>query len=207
MKKIFLISVVLLNAVCYKAEAQVSVNINIGRQPIWGPTGYDYVNYYYLPDLDVYYDVPRGMFVYFDLGRWHFGASLPERYGRYDLYNSYKVVVNERNPWLRHTYYRSQYAGYRGRHQPLIRDSHDQRYFAGRERHEKERYNTRKPVGNNRGNDNHKRFNDHGNRGRDNGRGNGGRNNGHGNGGKGHDKGHDGGDDGRGDDRDHGRHH
>jgi hypothetical protein len=164
MKKIFILSAILLSVVCYKAEAQVSVHINIGRQPVWGPPGYDYVNYYYLPDYDVYYDVPRGLFVYFDLGRWNFGPSLPPRYGHYDLYHSYKVVINDRDPWLRHNYYRSHYEGYRGRHQPVIRDSHDERYFAGRE--------------------------GYGNNGRDNGRGNGGRNNGHGNEGKGHGKGH-----------------
>ena len=134
MKKIFLICAIVLSAVYYKADAQVSVNINIGRQPVWGPPGYDYVHYYYLPDYDVYYDVPRGMFVYFDLGRWNFGASLPPRYGRYDLYHSYKVVVNDRDPWLRHKYYRSHYEGYRGRRQDVIRDSHDGRYFAEREK-------------------------------------------------------------------------
>jgi hypothetical protein len=173
MKKIVLIAAILSIAYSYKADAQVSVNVNIGRQPVWGPVGYDYVNYYYLPDLDVYYDVPRGMFVYYQSGRWNFGASLPGRYGRYDLYNSYKVVVNDRNPWLRHSYYRSHYSEYRGRHQDVIRDSRDSRYFAERERYE-----------HGRGDD------DRGNYGRDNGRGNGGRNNGRGNGG-GHGRGHD----------------
>jgi len=134
MKKIFLICVIILSALYYKADAQVNVNINIGRQPVWGPPGYDYVHYYYLPDYDVYYDVPRGMFVYFDLGRWNFGASLPPRYGHYDVYHSYKVVVNDRDPWLRHKYYRSHYEGYRGRRQEIIRDSHDGRYFAEREK-------------------------------------------------------------------------
>jgi hypothetical protein len=28
------------------SKAQVSVNINIGVQPEWGPVGYDYVEYY-----------------------------------------------------------------------------------------------------------------------------------------------------------------
>ncbi len=188
MKKIILIAAILAGAVCYKAESQVSVNINIGRQPVWGPVGYDYVDYYYLPDMDVYYDVPRGLFVYYDYGRWNFAAALPPRYGRYDLYHSYKVVINSRDPWMRNSYYRSHYSGYRGRQQEVIRDSHDQRYFSGRE-------------GYNRGNN-----------GRDNGRGNGGRNNGHGNegdhGNKGdHGNGHgNGGDHGRGNHGDHGGH-
>ncbi len=141
MKKILLISAIALGAFSYQAKSQVSVHINIGRQPVWGPVGYDYVNYYYLPDMDVYYDVPRGLFVYYDLGRWNFAASLPARYGRYDLYHSYKVVVNDRDPWLRNTYYRSHYGAYRGRYQPLIRDSRDNRYFAAREHYEHNRIN------------------------------------------------------------------
>ena len=143
MKKILLISTILLSFGFYKAGAQVSVNINIGRQPVWGPVGYDYVDYYYLPDMDVYYDVPRGLFVYFDLGRWNFAPALPARYGRYDLYHSYKVVINQRDPWLRNSYYRSHYASYRGRFQPVIRDSRDNRYYAAREHYQRERYSGR----------------------------------------------------------------
>jgi len=140
MKKIILISAIILSAVCYKAEAQVSVNINIGSQPVWGPVGYDYVNYYYLPDLGVYYDVPRGLFVYFDYGRWNYGPALPASYGRYDLYHCYKVVINDRDPWMRNDYYRYHYGSYRGRYQPVIRDSRDNRYFSGREGYDRGRY-------------------------------------------------------------------
>ncbi len=37
------------------AQIHISFNINVDRQPVWGPTGYDYVEYYYLPDIEVYY--------------------------------------------------------------------------------------------------------------------------------------------------------
>lgn len=166
MKKILLISAIALSAFSYQAKSQVSVNINIGRQPVWGPVGYDYVNYYYLPDMDVYYDVPRGLFVYYDFNRWNFAASLPARYGRYDLYHSYKVVINDRDPWLRNTYYRSHYRSYRGHYQPVIRDSRDNRYFAAREHYEHDR------------GDNDRHY-DRGHYGRENGRGNGGRSHDH----------------------------
>jgi len=146
MKKIFLISALLLSFGFYKAEAQVSVNINIGRQPVWGPVGYDYVDYYYLPDMDVYYDVPHGQFIYFEFGRWNFASTLPARYGRYDLYHSYKVVVNQRDPWLRSSYYRNHYASYRGRFQPVIRDNYDNRYYTAREHYQHERYSRRTDV-------------------------------------------------------------
>lgn len=165
MKKILLITAIIFSAVSFKANAQVSVNINIGRQPVWGPVGYDYVNYYYLPDLGVYYDVPRGLFVYFDLGRWNFAPTLPPRFGHYDLYHSYKVVINDRDPWLRNNYYRTHYYNYRGRYQPVIRDSRDNRYFSSRERYDWDRKNYRGPeIRENRGNyeRNNGRGNEHG---------------------------------------------
>jgi len=204
MKKLFLIFALFIGAMLYKAEAQIHVNVNIGNQPVWGPVGYDYVDYYYLPDLDVYYNVPRQQFVYFDFGRWIFAASLPSRFGRYDLFNTYKVVINERNPWLRNTYYRNQYRGYRGRQQSIIRDSRDQKYFVIRNHPEHDRFinnqrqnnnqrqqinNQRQQIPNNNRNDVNRNYQNRGNdnRGNDN-RGNGNRGNDRGNDNKGNDK-------------------
>lgn len=123
----------MLGALSSQSYAQVSVNVNIGSQPVWGPVGYDYVEYYYLPDLDVYYDVPRRQYVYLDGPTWVYRRSLPPRYAHYDVYHTYKVVVNEPTPWKRHTYYRTQYVKYKGRRdQPFIRDSRDERYYVNR---------------------------------------------------------------------------
>ena len=110
-------------------QAQVRVNINIGSQPVWGPVGYDYAEYYYLPDIDAYYYVPRHQFIYLSGGQWVFSAALPPRYRGYDLYSGYKVVLNEPRPYLHGNIYRERYAPYRGRHdQVIIRNSHDSRY-------------------------------------------------------------------------------
>ena len=116
MKKIFLVLAVILFTFVQSTTAQVrlNVNINIGSQPAWGPAGYDYVDYYYLPDMDVYYYVPSRQFIYFSGGRWVFVSSLPARYRSYNLYNSYKVVINEPKPYLHHTVYQSRYAKYKG---------------------------------------------------------------------------------------------
>ncbi len=133
MKKIFLAFALFAAAAATTniAKAQVSVNFNIGRQPLWGPTGYDNADYYYLPDVDAYYNVMDQQFVYMDGGQWVYRNSLPYQYRNYDLYHGYKVVINDRNPWMRNDYYRRQYYGYRGRHgQSFIRDSRDNRYWA-----------------------------------------------------------------------------
>jgi len=132
MKKMILSAAILLSCFAVKtASAQVSVSfgVNIGSQPAWGPVGYDYANYYYMPDIDTYYDVPTHQYVYFDNNVWVHRAYLPVRYRNYDLYHSYKVVLNDRNPWIRNDVYRTRYAGYRGRHdQVVIRNSRDVRY-------------------------------------------------------------------------------
>ncbi|HQS04855.1 MAG TPA: hypothetical protein PLT16_04385, partial [Daejeonella sp.] len=75
-------------------KAQVRVNINLGAQPEWGPTGYNHVDYYYLPDIETYYYVPKRQFIYLENGRWLFMSALPSRYRGYDLNNGYKVVIN-----------------------------------------------------------------------------------------------------------------
>lgn len=108
------------------AQAQVHVSINIGDQPTWGPSGYDYVEYYYIPDMDAYYDVRSRVYIYNNGGRWVRTTYVPARYRNVDLYRVHKVVINERDPWLRHDRYRTEYRVYRGRHdQVAIRDRHD----------------------------------------------------------------------------------
>ncbi len=112
-----------------KASAQLSVNINIGSQPAWGPVGYDYVNYYYMPDIDAYYDVPARRYVYLENNVWVHRTYLPVRYRNYNLYNGYKVVINDREPWHNHTVIHNKYVGYRGRPSTaIIRDSRDIKY-------------------------------------------------------------------------------
>jgi hypothetical protein len=133
MKKIILIATILfaglVSTQTMQAQVRVGVNINIGSQPVWGPVGYDYVDYYYLPDIGVYYYVPRHQFIYLSGGRWIFSASLPGRYRDYDIYSGYKVVINEPRPYLRDNVFRERYSPYRGRRdQVIIRDSRDERY-------------------------------------------------------------------------------
>jgi len=114
------------------AQVKVNVNINVDAQPGWGPSGYDRVDYYYLPDVEAYYYVPRHQFIYFNSGRWIFTASLPERCRNYDLYRGYKVVINEPSPYLHHDIYRTRYSHYRGYydHQPPIHDHRNKHAYA-----------------------------------------------------------------------------
>jgi hypothetical protein len=107
-----------------------SYEANISDQPIWGPTGYDRADFYFIPDIDCYYSVSEHEYIYKEGSGWAHGATLPSRYGSYDPYNSYKVVVNEKTPYQNHDVHQAKYAAYKGaKNQPVIRDSKDPKYF------------------------------------------------------------------------------
>ena len=114
------------------ANAQVGLNVNIGSQPLWGPTGYDHVDYYYLPDVESYYPVPKRQFVYLNNGNWVFNNSLPARYANYNLYNGYKVVVNGDRPYLNFKNDKVKYVKFKnwGGKQGVIKNSNNKKYYA-----------------------------------------------------------------------------
>lgn len=109
------------------AQVKVGININIGDQPQWGPSGYDYAEYYYLPDIETYYYVPRRQFVYQSNGRWIFSSSLPPAYANYNLYSGYKVVLKDHDAYNYFNDHRERYAHFRNydNRQLIIRDKHD----------------------------------------------------------------------------------
>lgn len=113
------------------SQAQISVNFNIGAQPLWGPVGYDRANYYYLPDVESYYSVADRQYIYQNDGKWMFSNSLPSRYSGYNLYNGYKVVMNNPKPYLLYETDRVKYAKYKGykNKQTAIRYSNDPKYY------------------------------------------------------------------------------
>jgi hypothetical protein len=95
-----------------KAQVRVGVNINIGNTPTWGVPGNYTGGYYYMPEIDAYYDIPRRQFIYFQGNDWVFANSLPYAYRNYDLARGYKVVINEPRPYLHHDMYRVRYNNY-----------------------------------------------------------------------------------------------
>lgn len=119
MKKLVFASVLFMSV--FFAQAQVSINVNIGTPPSWGPQGYDDSRYYYLPDIDVYYDVNQSVFIYDNGGKWIREKRLPSRYRNYDLYSGYKVVLSDYrgdSPYSYHTKHKASYPkGYHGKPQ------------------------------------------------------------------------------------------
>jgi hypothetical protein len=113
-KKLLLVLALITGSIAFEAAAQVHINVNIGVRPAWCPVGYEQAAYYYMPDIDAYYDVPQRQFIYLQGGDWVFAGALPGRYRNYDLYHCNKIMVNEPRPYLRNDFYRRRYAGYRG---------------------------------------------------------------------------------------------
>lgn len=109
------------------SKAQVSVNINIGVQPEWGPSGYDYAEYYYMPDIETYYYVPKHQFVYFSGNRWVFSSALPPMYSNYNLYSGYKVVFKSPDAYRHFDEHKVKYVRYKNynNRQVIIKNKHD----------------------------------------------------------------------------------
>jgi hypothetical protein len=157
-KTIFIIAFLIGSVMSQNVTAQnrAGVTINIGAQPIWGPVGYDYVEYYYLPDVDAYYYVPNHQYIYMQRGSWVFSRNLPPMYRNFDLYSGYKVVINEPKPYHNHGKHKEKYHGYKGNHsQQAIRNSSDSKYYVNKNHPEhkqgKKAANQGKKTGNNNG--------------------------------------------------------
>lgn len=129
MKKIIAYLILALGGII-PLSSSAQVNINIGSQPLWGPTGYDHVEYYYLPDIESYYYVPTREFIYSKNGKWIFSSAKPAAYSNYNLYNGYKVVLNSPKPYLQFNEQKIKFAKYKSnRSQTAISRSNDPKYL------------------------------------------------------------------------------
>lgn len=160
-------------------NAQVSISVNLGLQPTWGPVGYSSVNYYYLPDIQAYYDIRSTQFIYLSGGRWVRSSYLPRQYRNYDLNSGYKVVLNNYHgsrPYANYRYDKVKYyKGYKGRPQQSIGNRYHKNDNRGN--------NNQGNYNNNGNHGNNGNYNDNGKKGNN---GNGNNGNGKGNNGKGH---------------------
>src|SRR5208283_511539 len=136
---LFLLCTVLFTGVAFfsincAGSGSMNGGVNISDQPIWGPTGYDRADFYYIPDIDCYYSVSEHQYIYRDGSDWKHAASLPASYGNYDPYHSYKAVVNEATPYKNNASHQTKYSSFKGvKTQPVIRDSNDPKYFVNKD--------------------------------------------------------------------------
>ena len=95
MKSIKLIALgIVMFFISNSTHAQVSINVNLGG-PSWGPPVESSVDFYYLPEIETYYDIQTTQFIYLSRGTWIRSRNLPRRYRNYDLDRGHKVVLND----------------------------------------------------------------------------------------------------------------
>ncbi|MFD2162955.1 hypothetical protein ACFSJU_11175 [Paradesertivirga mongoliensis] len=130
MKKIIL-SACFCFAIAFGVAAQETLKPAISTQPLWGPTGYNLAAYYYLPDIEVYYDVPEKKFIILEQGKWVHSFTLPEKLKDFDLFSAYKVVLNRPHPYYNFKAHKSRYARFKGQfnRQESIKESTNPKYF------------------------------------------------------------------------------
>lgn len=125
------ILVIIVTVMLLSSSMQAQVTITIGSPPLWGPVGYTEVHYYYLPDVEAYYDVQSSMFIYYNRGVWVHRAHLPYQYRNYDLYGGYKVVMSDyhgNSPYTHFKEHKVKYSkGYRGPSQKNIGERPEQK--------------------------------------------------------------------------------
>lgn len=82
--------------------------------PAWAPPYHPGARYYYIPDIEVYYDMSDREFVYLNNGQWMFSPVLPSLYAGYDLYTGFIISLNlgVYQPWMHHQYYVAHYPRY-----------------------------------------------------------------------------------------------
>lgn len=118
MKKIIVLVAILLLTVAVSSISAQGKVVNVSSQPQWGPTGYDYVNYYYLPEIETYYNVPSRKFIYNSGGQWIHSSTLPPAHSAYNLKSGRKVVINEANAYKQHKAHKVKYAKYKSNKGP-----------------------------------------------------------------------------------------
>jgi hypothetical protein len=91
---------------------RVDIGVSIDL-PDWAPyyNNANLVRYYYLPDIECYYDVRSREFIYMEDGEWMFGRNLPPVYAWFDLRTCFVVALDARvyQPWRHFHYYVAHY--------------------------------------------------------------------------------------------------
>lgn len=112
--KLVLLSVFITITITVNTQAQVSVNVNVGVPPVWAPNAPVEVHYYYLPDIEVYYDVPARRYIYLRNGRWFRSAALPAHYRGYDLHRGRTVYLTDYHGQRPYTHFKTHKVKYKG---------------------------------------------------------------------------------------------
>ncbi len=127
MKKLLFISAIAMSGLFYNtanAQIRLHVGVHFGGAPIvvseQAPVVYDDQpvayndnndDYYYLPDVDAYYNVGQQCYYYNDGGSWVSAAYLPGAYRDYDWRSCRRYEVRAPRPYMHADFYRNRFNG------------------------------------------------------------------------------------------------
>ena len=138
MKTLKLTAVGIILLVSSASHAQLSINLNIGTASTYQNSSNVAVGYYYLPDIQTYYDVRANQYIYLERGNWIQSRNLPYRYRNYDARNGYKVVLKDyhgNQPYRNFNNDRTRYyEGYRVNNQRIVLDRNSNRVVYGKDK-------------------------------------------------------------------------
>jgi hypothetical protein len=109
MKKYFFFYGLFLST-CIHLHAQVNVSFSA---PAWGPK-VTTEEYYYLPDVNSYYDIRKSQYIYVDKGAWIRAKSLPPRFQNYNPKTGHVVIINDyhgQSPYIHYKKHKVKYFG------------------------------------------------------------------------------------------------
>lgn len=135
-----------------QTNAQLSVSINLGSTSHCGGYYENQVRYYYLPEIEAYYDINAAVFIYNSPRGWIRTTYLPEYCQNYNFNRGYKIALTYRGPspyvnfsYDREKYWRDNYRNYREeyyerrhdnrRHKDLVYNSGRRSYDYGYDNH------------------------------------------------------------------------
>lgn len=125
MKKSVFIAALALAGFAYKssdAQVRFHIGVNFGspiyRQPVAAAVEdvqyADGDDYYYLPDVDAYYDISNQLYFFMDGDRWVSAPYLPGRYHDFDWRYARHYEVRGHRPFMRNDFYRERFNGFAG---------------------------------------------------------------------------------------------
>ena len=114
MKTRNLLLLLTLLVVTVSVQAQLSVNVNVGTPPVWAPSAPVGVKYYYIPDIETYYNVPAKRYIYLRNGKWHRSAALPAHYRSYNLRTGRTIFLTDYKGKTPYSLYKVHKVKYKG---------------------------------------------------------------------------------------------
>lgn len=141
MKKIFFLTLAFALFAILPSNGQVSVNVNFGTPPAWAPANRVQSQYYYLPEIDTYYDVPQQQYIYVEKAKWKRSKYLPKKYKSYNLRRGNIVYLTDyrgNSPYYFHKKHRSRYYRPVSRQTVYVIDRDDDRKYKGKHKKNKD---------------------------------------------------------------------